>query len=206
MTRTADPARREALLDRILDYACEHGLSDLSLRPLAKAVGSSPRVLLYYFGSKEQLLVEILDRARARQHGQLAALQSTTGLGARETCSLIWSMLSDRRYEPLYRLFFETSAIAMQDPQRFPGFLERAMGEWLDFIARPGIAAGAPRERAYAFATMIVAGYRGFLMDLCATGERERIDRGVELWLDMIERLTTATPTPTRNEEYDATA
>jgi AcrR family transcriptional regulator len=52
MARTVDPQRRTDLLDRIVDYVAENGLSELQLRPLAKAVGSSPRVLLYYFPRK----------------------------------------------------------------------------------------------------------------------------------------------------------
>jgi AcrR family transcriptional regulator len=202
MTRTADAARREALLERILDYACEHGLSELSLRPLAKAVGSSPRVLLYYFKSKDALIVEVMDAARARQTAQLATVKFGTGLSARDICSLCWQMMSDERYTALYRLFYETFAMAMQHPDRFPGYTDRAIGDWLEFISAPSIAAGAPRDDALAFATMILAGFRGFLMDLVATGERARVNRGVELWLDLIDTASLAAT----NKEYDATA
>ena len=78
MSRTADEARRAELLDRAVDYVCRHGLAELSLRPLAKAVGSSPRVLLYYFGSKENLVVEIVRRGRDRQHAMMASSSSPT--------------------------------------------------------------------------------------------------------------------------------
>lgn len=201
MTRTADAARREALLERILDYVCEHGLSELSLRPLAKAVGSSPRVLLYYFTSKDALIVEVMNAARARQTAQLGAVKFDASLSSRDVCSLCWQMMSDERYEPLYRLFLETFAMALQNPQRFPGFIDRAIGDWLDFIAAPSIAAGAPREAAMTFATMIVAGFRGFLMDLVATHDRARVNRGVELWLDLIDTASFAAV-----KEHDATA
>ena len=77
MSRTPDEARRAELLDRAVDYVCRQGLADLSLRPLAKAVGSSPRVLLYYFGSKENLVVEIIGRGRARQRAMMAQLKLT---------------------------------------------------------------------------------------------------------------------------------
>ena len=56
MARTADEQKRVDLLERIVDYVMANGLSDLSLRPLADAVGTSPRVLLYYFTSKEELI------------------------------------------------------------------------------------------------------------------------------------------------------
>ncbi len=54
MSRTPDDAHRTQLLNTIVAYVLKHGVATLSLRPLAKAVGSSPRVLLYYFGSKEE--------------------------------------------------------------------------------------------------------------------------------------------------------
>jgi AcrR family transcriptional regulator len=64
--------RREELLDRAYRYALEHGLADLSLRPLAAAIGSSPRVLLFLFGSKDGLVRELLAKARADELGYLA--------------------------------------------------------------------------------------------------------------------------------------
>jgi AcrR family transcriptional regulator len=202
MTRTADAARRAELLERILDYACANGISELSLRPLAKAVGSSPRVLLYYFKSKDALLVEVMTQARARQLAQLAEVKFDSGLSAREICTLCWKMMSDERYEPLYHLFYEVFALATINPKRFPGFLDRAIGDWIGFIAAPSIAGGESQERAHAFATMILAGFRGFLMDLIATHDRVRVNRGVELWLDLIDTATLAAT----NKEYDATA
>ena len=60
MARTADQAHRSALLERVVDYAQEHGIAELSLRPLGEAVGASPRTLLYYFKSKDDMLAEAL--------------------------------------------------------------------------------------------------------------------------------------------------
>jgi AcrR family transcriptional regulator len=72
---TASPSAREVeLLDAAYQYALSHGLADMSLRPLAKAIGSSPRVLLYLFGSKEGLARAPL--ARAREFALLADLET----------------------------------------------------------------------------------------------------------------------------------
>ena len=61
---TTPSARRVELLERAYQYALSHGLGDMSLRPLAAAIGSSPRVLLFLFGSKDGLVRELLARAR----------------------------------------------------------------------------------------------------------------------------------------------
>ena len=51
--------RKEELLELSYRYALEHGLADLSLRPLAAAVGSSPRVLLFLFGTARWIAAQI---------------------------------------------------------------------------------------------------------------------------------------------------
>ncbi|BEL03283.1 TetR family transcriptional regulator [Actinoplanes sichuanensis] len=64
--QTASPSARQVeLLEAAYRYALEHGLADLSLRPLAAAIGSSPRVLMFLFGNKDGLVRALLARARA---------------------------------------------------------------------------------------------------------------------------------------------
>ena len=60
-----DPRRRAELLDGVVRHLLAHGLGDLSLRPAAAAIGTSPQILLYYFGSKENLLLEAIGAVRA---------------------------------------------------------------------------------------------------------------------------------------------
>ena len=187
MSRTPDEAHRLDLLDRAVDFVCRHGLSGLSLRPLAKALGSSPRVLLYYFGSKERLLIEIIERGRARQRATMSNLKLSSGLSAPEISRLLWQQYSAPQWLPLMRLFFEVYALALQDRDRFPGFLDGAIEDWLRALEPCATLPGYTRERARAYATLLIAVFRGFMLDLCATGDRARVDRAVDLWLSMIE-------------------
>ena len=191
MSRTADELRRDDLLDRALEYVLERGLAGLSLRPLAKAAGASPRLLLYYFGSKEALVVEIIRRGRARQQATMANLELTAGLGPQGIARTLWRHLSDPRWEPLMRLFFEVYTLAIQDRSRFPGFLESAVDDWLTALEPCCARAGYTPEDGRAHATVLVAGFRGFLLDLCATYDRARVDRAVELWLSMLDHAST---------------
>ena len=200
MPRTVDEAHRAALLERAVDYVCRHGLANLSLRPLAKAAGTSPRVLLYYFGSKEALVVEIIRRGRARQGETMVNLKFTSSLSPREITRMLWRHWSDPQWEPLMRLFFEVYGLALQDRSRFPGFLESAVEEWLAALEGCSTLPGFDRDDARAFATMLIAGFRGFLLDLCATHDRARIDRAVDLWLSMLDYA------PLAKERIDETA
>jgi AcrR family transcriptional regulator len=203
MSRTPDAEHRIRLLDRAVDYVCARGLNDLSLRPLAKALGTSPRVLLYYYGSKEALVVEIIRRGRARQRETMAGVK-LSGLSPREITRLLWQYYSAPEWEPLMRLFFEVYALALQNRSRFPGFLEGAVEDWLVALEPCSTYPGFDRDRARAFATLLIAAFRGFLLDLCATHDRARIDRAVDLWLSMID--TFKAPTAANESDYDATA
>jgi AcrR family transcriptional regulator len=200
MPRTVDAAHRADLLERTVDYVCRYGLADLSLRPLAKAVGTSPRVLLYYFGSKENLVVEILRRGRARQRETMANLKFSSELSAREITRMLWRHWSEPQWESLMRLFFEVYGLALQDRTRFPGFLENAVEEWLVALEGCSTLPGFDREDARAYATMLIAAFRGFLLDLCATHDRVRIDHAVDLWLSMLDIA------PLAKERIDETA
>lgn len=65
--RPADPHRRARVLQAATEHVIEHGLDDLSLRPLSAALSTSPRMILYDFGSKETLVSAIMDEVRTRQ-------------------------------------------------------------------------------------------------------------------------------------------
>jgi len=181
--RTANLARPGALLDRVVDYVEHRGLANLSLRPLALAIDSSPRGLLYYFNSKDGLTVAILAELRRRQQRAFARLRDQDGDASPDACLAIWKIMSAPESLPTFRLFFEVYAMALREPTRFGSFLANAVGDWLSFLQTPLLRRGVRAEHASAFATLVIAGYRGFLLDLCATGDRARVDRAVELWL-----------------------
>jgi AcrR family transcriptional regulator len=195
MARTADEERRVELLERIVDYVTANGLSDLSLRPLAEAVGSSPRVLLYYFESKDALVAEMLTAAGERQRALFAELPRSAA-SYRETVRAAWKVLSAPQNEPIFRLFYEVYGLALQDPKRFPGFLERAVDVWLDYLEPSAQRDGYRKADARAIASVILAGYRGFLLDLCTTGDRRRLDRAVDLWISALDGIPSPKELP----------
>jgi AcrR family transcriptional regulator len=187
MPRTPDPERREALLDEITDYVLAHGLAEMSLRPLAAALGTSPRMLLYHFGSKEQLVTDALAAARTRQaEASRAWLAEQPQLEPAELLRRFWHWQLDE-HEAFLRLFFEVYGLALQDQQRFPAFLERAVTDWLDFIGTLLRQAGLGAARARTAATAVIAGYRGLLLDVLATNDRARTRRALNLLLDALQ-------------------
>ena len=115
MARPPDPDRRDRTLAQVGDYVLEHGLEGVSLRPLAAALGTSTRMLLYDFGSKEALLDEALAEIRRRLAERLAELQS--GRDDAATLTEIWNWVSAGERLPFMRLFFETYVAALKDPE-----------------------------------------------------------------------------------------
>jgi AcrR family transcriptional regulator len=189
VARTANSERPEELLDAVLGYLTKHGVAEVSLRPLAKAIGSSPRVLLYYFGSKEELVSKALARLRERQRQGYSLLKLSAAQNPREACRAIWRHMSAPAADPLFRMFFQAYSMGLQEPERFASFLETAIGDWLEFLSRPLMDRGHSAAAARAYATVVLAGFRGFMLDLCASRDRERVDAAVELWLAALDTI-----------------
>jgi AcrR family transcriptional regulator len=189
MTRTVNEQRPIDLLDAIVGHLTVNGVAELSLRPLAKAVGSSPRVLLYYFGSKEDMVVKVLARLRERQRTTYAQMKAASFDSPSEACRAIWKHMSAPDSELLFRLFFEAYALALRHPQRFRDFLRNAIEDWLEFLAAPLRRKGCGKSEARAFATIVLAGFRGFMLDYCASRDRKRVDRAVDLWLHALDSI-----------------
>ena len=189
MTRTADETRPAELLDAIVEYLVEHGVAELSLRPLAKAVGSSPRVLLYYFGSKEQMLVQAVKRLRDRQRAGFDKMRSARYDNPSDACRAIWQRMSTPESEALFRLSLETYVLALRHRKLFGDFLSTSAEDWLEFLSEPMIRKGASAAEARAYATVVVAGFRGFMLDYCASHDRARVDRAVALWIESLNSI-----------------
>jgi AcrR family transcriptional regulator len=189
VARTANPERPDELLDAVVGYLTRHGVADASLRPLARAVGSSPRVLLDYFGSKEALIAQALARLRERQRAAYAQMKVAATAKPREACRAIWRHLSAPESEPLFRMFFQAYSMGLQQPERFQDFLRTAVEDWLEFLSAPHLARGSPLTLARAYATVVLAGFRGFMLDYSASRDRVRVDAAVELWLDSLDAI-----------------
>lgn len=190
MTRSVDETRPEELLDAIVAYIARNGVVELSLRPLAKAVHSSPRVLLYYFGSKEKLVSKAVMRLRDRQRAGFGRMREARYERPSDACRAIWKQMSAPESEPAFKLSFEVYALALRHPKQFAEYLNSSVEDWLEFLSEPLMRKGHPKTQARAFATVVIAGFRGFMLDYCASHDRERVDRAVELWLRALDSIS----------------
>src|SRR4051812_19380402 len=109
---TSDP--RSKLLAAAVDYVVEHGLAGLSLRELAAAIGTSHRMLIYHFGSKEGLVVAVVQAVEAAQLDQLEDLAADPDVPQRRAMRMMWKRFTDPAMWPHERLFFEVYSQALQ--------------------------------------------------------------------------------------------
>jgi AcrR family transcriptional regulator len=191
VSRTVDETRPIELLDAIVAYLVKRGIADLSLRPLAKAVGSSPRVLLYYFGSKEKMLAQAVRRLRERQRLSFGQLRGAQYENPSDACRAIWREMRTPAALAVFQLSLETFTLALRHRRQFARFLSNSVEDWLQFMAQPLIRQGATPADARAYATIVIAGFRGFLLDYCATRDSKRINQAVEMWIATLNPLSS---------------
>ena len=173
---------RVRLLDRAVDYVLEHGLSELSLRTLAAELGTSHRMLIHHFGSKEALWIEIVHAVEARQREALEAFMLDPAAATPGAAWSWWKHISDPALWPAERVFFELYGQAIQG--RHAQFLDGIVEDWVEPIARGHAARGLSPEAARAQARLDIAVTRGLLLDLLATGDTAGVDAAMAAYLD----------------------
>lgn len=184
MARPPDQERRERTLAAVTEYVLEHGLADLSLRPLAAALGTSTRMLLYDFSSKEDLITAVLAEIRRRESALLAEYLEATSPSAAELMRTVWDWLASPERAPFLRLFFEVYVQAMNHPGAYSSRGQAMVTDWLAQISA-ALAGSLAGQADPDTATLVIAAMRGLILDRLATGDQERTDRALErfVWL-----------------------
>ena len=181
VTEPGSPRKRE-LLEAAYRYVLGNGLAGMSLRPLAKQIGSSPRVLLFLFGSKEGLIRALLARAREDELRYLDEVRHRRG--AREAGREVWSWLAAPSHRALLALWVEGYARSLLgDPGPWAGFGRDTVHDWLELLAGRQPADRRDTPQAEAERTLLLAVLRGALLDLLATGDTDRVTAAVEYHL-----------------------
>ena len=151
-------------------------------------------MLIYHFGSREGLLVEIVREVEARQREVRIppATPDRPGDVAAEIRAS-WRAFSDPELAGWERLFFELYGQALQGRPGTTGLLDGIVDDWTGPIAAELRARGLPARDAVPTARLMVAVMRGLLLDLLATGDRNGVDRALEAFVALV---TSREPRP----------
>lgn len=178
MGRPPNPQARADLLQRATAYVLQHGLTDLSLRPLAGALGVSPRLLLYHFGSKEQLVVEMLSTIAVQQQSALAHVDPAAD--PTERFDVLWAHLTSPELTPFLRSLFEVELRAIGGDGPYRQFAQGAIQAWTQVVAAHLKDAPAPTTN------FVLATLTGLLIDRFSTGDEKRTDEAFRALKDAL--------------------
>lgn len=181
MARPPDVERRRELLDALVGEFARAGIGDRSLREIADAVGTSHRMLLHHFGSREDLLLAIVEEVERRQMALLDDLPAEPD----QAIAAMWSNLRRPVLRPFERLFFECYARGTHGEQPFARMLPGAVDAWL--------TRAASRETALdpALIRLGLAVLRGLLLDLVATDDTDGVDAAADAFAGLVRARTT---------------
>jgi AcrR family transcriptional regulator len=167
---------RQRLLDLVVDLVLREGVIDMSLSAAARAIGSNNRMLLYYFGSKQELLDEAALRAFDRFPRLRDMFARLRGPGRLESRLLTaWDDLSDEENVPYLRLYFQRFGIAMREPEEWAAFTNRAGHEWVGMVQEAFRDEGYDEADALVAATQVIALWRGLQFLLLAGVDRDQL-------------------------------
>lgn len=175
MTREADPARKPQLLAQILEHLLDKPLATLTFRTLAKALDVSTFTLVYHFGSRAELLSDIVWAISAREQDIQANLSENQGTldayfeGLRRS----WEWSIQPRNRKLQRLEFEASMMEAQDPTSHT-FTRELFAHWQKIGNDALIAFGLSETDAEIESRLTVDSIFGIQYDLVVNQDVER--------------------------------
>lgn len=180
MGRQKQPAIAEDLLDQCAEYALAHGLPD-GLEPFAQATGTSARMLLYHFGTRDELFRAVLRRAREMHLASFGEpLRVVPGESYTHTLAAAWVGMTEPEGQSFLRMF--TQLPEQRENSLWPGFRARATNDWLPLLAQ-GLSTIDPPPSE----TLVLAVIRGLIMDLDATADFRRVDQAFTKFLRSID-------------------
>ncbi|BDU09001.1 TetR family transcriptional regulator [Nocardia cyriacigeorgica] len=185
MARPLDHAKRTELLAAVVRYIAEHGLADLSLRPLAAELGTSSRMLIYYFETKENLLVQAL----ATQRPDISAIFAgvTDAADLRERLWDFWVANSSGEGVTSVRVMMQVLGAACAPHGPYARYAEEAIAVFIRALA-DGLRHIDTIDDPEVVATLLISGLRGILQDRLITGDAARTDRAARRLLDQMVR------------------
>ncbi len=157
------PTRREELAEAATDYAIEHGLIGLSLRPLAIALGTSDRMLLYHFRDKDDLVATILRTTTTRSVDSIRALPPSNDL--RSAVLDLWRAASTGRLQACQRLYVEAASLGLFGHEPYATAVREANTVWMRALAGHLAGVGLRPAAARQVANLVDAVFMGLQLD-----------------------------------------
>src|SRR4051794_16461467 len=181
---TTEGLAREQMLGRVVAFAAAEGIAGKSLREIAQGVGTSHRMLIYHFGSREGLIAAIVADIEAQQRVVLATI-GEQARSPREVMLGLWEQLTRPELLPFVRLFFEVFGLVAQGTPGTEGLRESLTAPWLADAAVVTEQLGL--EPNPAELRLGIAAARGLLLDLVAGAPLAEVDAAYRRFVDLYD-------------------
>ena len=175
--------RREEILDAAVRVLAERGIERLSLAQLAAALGFSTYALTYHFGTKDDVLVAVAEHVETQIQAEFTEMLRQPDLTMPDLIRRYWATTQDPSAPQSIRLWLELVLLASRDPDRLPGFLDRAVQSWHDVIA-PALGDRPDAEKLISLAFAAITGLE--LLKLI-TPDSDRSDQALEALIDLFQ-------------------
>jgi AcrR family transcriptional regulator len=170
--------KREELAEQATDYVLEHGLIGLSLRPLAAELGTSDRMLIYHFGSKDELIATVMATSNERSMRIIRAMPRSATV--RSAIVELWDVYTSTKLEACQRMYVEAAALGLFGREPYVGSVRESNQVWLEAITEHLRSAGANGDRAVRLAAIVDAAINGLLFDRPLDADEAEARRVVE--------------------------
>lgn len=172
--------RKSTLREDALIYLTQHGLAAASLRPMAAQLGTSPRMLMFHFKSKEGLLQEVLEELQSRLQTSFLRASRSRNQGVPPLKSF-WLWAIERKNFAYMRLLYEAHIVASQNPKEYGPYLRKVSLDWQTIVFQTL----SKSLRSKAMATLCIAVFDGLMLEMINTGDRSRLTRALDEFIAM---------------------
>lgn len=184
MARPTDQQKRAELLAAVVEYIATNGLDNLTLRPLAASLGTSSRMLIYYFESREKLIVQALASQRPAFSEMFGDVHDRAGLRSR--LRELWESMTIGDDAASSRILMQVIGIASINDGVLGEFASATVHSLTGALSSALERCGLGADDALSRATLLGAGFRGLLLDRFTTEEADRTDKAAAALFELI--------------------
>lgn len=174
MARPVDYAKREQLVAQATEVLARTGVIDTSLRALAAEMGTSARMLVHYFGSKENLILAVMNGLQ-HQHVPEPELYSTAE-ELRQWCLDDWHEITRGAQRSRLRILEQVFGAACGQDSPYARYTADTLAQLVRNAQLRMEAIGMPPAVAETRARLTLAAIQGLVIDYFTSDDTDRVD------------------------------
>lgn len=180
MSRPTEPQKKQELLEQCLAAAIAVGAFDSSINAIAKRIGTSGRMLVYHFGSKQEFERQLIGLLETRMREKLWSFQTVSLEGSTclaEPLLAMWEHLTSPEMQGLLKLTMELNQRAIQGDVETQLFLERESQQWIDSLSN------LSSDKT---ASLLFHLFQGAILDFLTTGNAQRGQQTIKVFTETL--------------------